>query len=52
MTVMVGADGAPARQLYRPLLVAVPLIAWAALLFFRPGQGREKQVALAAIALK
>ncbi len=43
--------GAPVRNYYRPLLVAAPLLVWALLLFFRPDQGREKQVALAAVAL-
>jgi YYY domain-containing protein len=43
--------GGQVRNLYRALLVAAPLTVWAALLFFRPRQGREKQFVMAAIVL-
>lgn len=50
-TTRLDSFGEPVRNLYRPLLVAVPLALWAALLFFRRDQGREKQVVLAGVVL-
>ncbi|MBN1286152.1 MAG: glycosyltransferase family 39 protein [Anaerolineae bacterium] len=43
--------GAYYRHHYQSLLASVPLLLWAVLLFFRSGQGREKQMVLAAMAL-
>ncbi len=43
--------GAFRQQHYESLLVSVPLLFGAALLFFRRGQGREKQSVLAGIVL-